>query len=67
MKSPFTGKDMSIQKEWRFLSFRKEKFRVCFHAYKCEDTGYKTNIELNILFHFLPKLNQYVKNTDFLQ
>ena len=39
MLSPFTGKEMSIQKEWRTMTYKKEEFRVCFHTWKCEDTG----------------------------
>ena len=39
MLSPFTGKEMSIQKEWRTMTYKKEEFRVCFHSWKCEDTG----------------------------
>ncbi len=30
MKSPFTGKEMSIVKEWRTMSFRKDEFKVLF-------------------------------------
>ena len=39
MKSPFTGKEMSIVKEWRTMRFRKDKFKVLFHSYQCDDTG----------------------------
>ncbi len=39
MLSPVTGKEMTIQKEWRTLTYKKETFRVCFHTWKCEDTG----------------------------
>lgn len=39
MLSPFTGKEMTIQTEWRTMSYKKEDFRVCFHVWKCEDTG----------------------------
>lgn len=39
MKSPFTGEEMSIQKEWRTMNFRKDEFNVLFHSYKCEQTG----------------------------
>jgi uncharacterized phage-associated protein len=59
MKSPFTGKDMSIQKEWRQLSFRKEKFRVCFHAYKCEDTGEQFEDEHLAELNYQQLQNQY--------
>lgn len=39
MLSPFTGKEMTIQKEWRTMTYKKEAFEVCFHTWKCEDTG----------------------------
>lgn len=38
MKSPITGKEMSIQREERAIEFRKEKFEVSFHYYLCEDS-----------------------------
>jgi uncharacterized phage-associated protein/DNA-binding transcriptional regulator YiaG len=38
MKSPFTSKEMSLQKELRTLSFRKENFEVWYHYFLCEDT-----------------------------
>ena len=38
MKSPITGKEMSIQKEARTLEFRKESFPVMFHYYLCADS-----------------------------
>lgn len=38
MKSPITGKEMSIQKEERTIEFRKEKFPVIFHYYACKDS-----------------------------
>lgn len=39
MKSPITGKEMSIAKEQRNLSFRKEEFPVVYHFYVCEESG----------------------------
>jgi DNA-binding transcriptional regulator YiaG len=39
MKSPFTGKEMKVTKEWREMTFRKDKFPVLFHYFICEDTG----------------------------
>lgn len=39
MKSPITGKEMSVVKENRTIEFRKEKYNVVFHFYQCEDTG----------------------------
>jgi putative zinc finger/helix-turn-helix YgiT family protein len=39
MKNPFTNKEMSVQREWRKMNFRKDEFDILFHFYKCEDTG----------------------------
>lgn len=39
MKSPITGKEMTLVKEKRTMDFRKETFQVVFHFYKCEDSG----------------------------
>jgi putative zinc finger/helix-turn-helix YgiT family protein len=39
MKSPVTGKEMTLIKEKRSMEFRKEKFEVIFHYYKCEDSN----------------------------
>ncbi len=39
MKSPITGKEMTLTKEKRSIEFRKETFEVVFHYYKCEDSG----------------------------
>src|ERR1044072_7168522 len=38
MKSPITGKEMSLQKEKRKLSFRKEEFEVLYHYLLCDDS-----------------------------
>ncbi|MGA2822934.1 MAG: type II toxin-antitoxin system antitoxin SocA domain-containing protein [Bacteroidales bacterium] len=39
MKSPITGKKMTLAKEKRSLELRKDAFDVIFHYYKCEDSG----------------------------
>lgn len=39
MKSPITGKVMTLTKEKRSIDFRKTSFDVVFHFYKCEDSG----------------------------
>jgi len=36
MKSPVTGKEMTLQKESRLIIFRKEEFRVVYHYFLCE-------------------------------
>ncbi len=39
MLSPFSAKEMTVQKEWRTMAYKKEEFRLCFHTWKCGDTG----------------------------
>ena len=39
MRSPITGKEMKLTKEKRSMIFRKEKFEIVFHYFKCEDSG----------------------------
>lgn len=39
MLSPFTGKEMTLRKEWRIMTYKKEDFSVCFHSWQCDDTG----------------------------
>lgn len=39
MKSPITGKEMTLVTEKRDLDFRKERFQIVFHYYKCQDSG----------------------------
>jgi putative zinc finger/helix-turn-helix YgiT family protein len=38
MKSPITGKEMTLKREHRTLTFRKEEFNVVYHYYQCEDS-----------------------------
>jgi putative zinc finger/helix-turn-helix YgiT family protein len=39
MKSPITGKEMTLVTEKRTMDFRKERFQIVFHYYKCEESG----------------------------
>jgi putative zinc finger/helix-turn-helix YgiT family protein len=39
MKSPITGKEMTLVTEKRTIDFRKEAFQVVFHFYKCSESG----------------------------
>jgi hypothetical protein len=39
MKSPFTGGEVTLQKEKRTMNFRKEPFEVSFQYYVCSNTG----------------------------
>ncbi|MEN8155909.1 MAG: type II toxin-antitoxin system antitoxin SocA domain-containing protein [Bacteroidota bacterium] len=67
MKSPFTGKEMSIVKEWRTMSFRKDEFKVLFHSYKCKDTDEQFEDDAFAQINYNQLVNQYrVKyNTPF--
>ena len=59
MKSPFTGKNMSIYKELRKLKFRKEEFQILSHTYICEETGEKFEDDLFSNLNYNQLLNQY--------
>ena len=59
MKSPFTGKEMNIVKEWRTMSFRKDEFKVLFHSYKCEDTGEQFEDDVFAQLNYNQLVNQY--------
>lgn len=59
MKSPFTGKEMTIQKEERILKFRKDEFRVLFHSYKCVDTGDNFEDDIFSQLNYNQLVNQY--------
>jgi len=59
MKSPFTGKDMKVAKEWREMNFRKETFPVMFHYFICEDTGEQFEDELFSALNYNQVVNQY--------
>jgi len=39
MKSPITGKEMTLIRERRSMDFRRETFEIFYHYYKCEDSG----------------------------
>jgi len=43
MKSPYTGKEMTLRREPRKLKFRKDEFDVLYHTYFCQDS--KENFE----------------------
>lgn len=59
MKSPFTGKEMNIVKEWRTMNFRKDEFKVLFHSYKCEDTGEQFEDDAFSQLNYNQLVNQY--------
>ncbi|HOB84124.1 MAG TPA: DUF4065 domain-containing protein [Bacteroidales bacterium] len=59
MKSPFTGKEMSIHKEWRTMRFRKEEFKVLFHSYICDETGEQYEDEAFSELNYNQLVSQY--------
>ncbi len=59
MKSPFTGKEMTIQKEWRTMNFRKDQFTVLFHSYRCDKTGEQFEDEEFSELNYNQLINQY--------
>jgi putative zinc finger/helix-turn-helix YgiT family protein len=59
MKSPFTGKEMSIQKEWRTMNFRKDEFKVLFHSYRCDETGEQFEDDAFAQLNYNQLVNQY--------
>jgi DNA-binding transcriptional regulator YiaG len=59
MKSPLTGKEMCVQKEWRTMNFRKEEFNVLFHSYKCKDTREQFEDDAFAQLNFNQLVNQY--------
>ncbi|MCK4746390.1 MAG: DUF4065 domain-containing protein [Bacteroidales bacterium] len=59
MKSPYTGKEMQVQRERRTMSFRKEEFKVIFHSYQCDDTEEKFEDAAFAQLNYNLLLNQY--------
>lgn len=59
MKSPFTGKEMSIQKEWRTMNFRKDEFKVLFHSYRDDETGEQFEDDAFSELNYNQLVNQY--------
>lgn len=59
MKSPFTGKQMIVTKEWRTLNFRNDEFNVLCHYYKCEDTEEQFEDDKFAELNFNQTINQY--------
>lgn len=59
MKSPFTGKEMSIHQEERTMNFRKDEFIVLFHSYKCNETGEQFEDDAFAQLNYIQLVNQY--------
>ncbi|MBL0340901.1 MAG: DUF4065 domain-containing protein [Bacteroidetes bacterium] len=59
MKSPKTGNVMSLMKEVRNMTFRKEEFQIVYHYYLCNDSNEQfTSTELDEL-NLQQLYNQY--------
>jgi len=59
MKSPITGKEMTLKRELASLDFRKESFEYFSHYYFCEESGEQfASTELDEL-NLLQVYNQY--------
>lgn len=50
---------MSVQKEVRKMTFRKEEFQILFHFYRCEETGKQFEDELLSELNYNQLVNQY--------
>jgi len=59
MKSPYTGKEMKVVKEWRDMTFRKEKFPAMFHFYLCDESGEQFEDEHFSTLNYNQVVNQY--------
>lgn len=59
MISPFTGKEMTVRKEIREMTFRKEKFNIHFHTWKCEETGEEFEDAVFEKLNYDQVVNQY--------
>ena len=59
MKSPITGNEMTVGKELRDMTFRKETFQVVFHYYICEDSGEQFEDEHFSALNYNQVVNQY--------
>ncbi|NTU98209.1 MAG: DUF4065 domain-containing protein [Chlorobiaceae bacterium] len=59
MKSPITGKEMTLEREQRTMSFRKKEYKVCYHYFLCIDTKEQfTTTELDEV-NLVQVYNQY--------
>ncbi|MFW6371072.1 MAG: type II toxin-antitoxin system antitoxin SocA domain-containing protein [Bacteroidota bacterium] len=59
MKSPFTGKEMTVVKEWREMTYRKEQFNVLYHFYRCEGTEEQFENDHFATLNYNQVVNQY--------
>ncbi len=67
MKSPITGKEMSLTKERRNLVFRKENIELIYHYFLCIDSGEKFETDELTDLNLIQVYNKYreIKNLPF--
>ncbi|HOM64054.1 MAG TPA: DNA-binding protein, partial [Dysgonamonadaceae bacterium] len=59
MLSPITGKPMTIHREKRQMTYRKETFEVCFHTWYCEESGREFEDDTFAQLNYDQVINQY--------
>lgn len=59
MLSPITGKEMTVRKSWRKMTYRKEEFDVYFHTWYCEDSGEEFEDEKFANINYRQVINLY--------
>lgn len=59
MKSPITGKEMVVKKEWHTMTFRKEEFNLLLHTWHCVDSGEEFEDDLFATLNYNQVVNQY--------
>ncbi len=59
MKSPITGREMTLKREPRIMAFRKKNYSVQYHYYYCNDSGQQfTTADLDEI-NLIQVYNQY--------
>jgi putative zinc finger/helix-turn-helix YgiT family protein len=59
MISPYTGNETIVVTEQREITYRKEQFKLLFHAHKCVDTGNQFEDEMFAELNYNQVINQY--------
>lgn len=59
MKSPITGKEMTLHTERRTMSFRKESFDIDFIFYRCDESGEEFTDDKQTDLYLTQLYNQY--------
>lgn len=59
MLSPITGKEMTVRRTWRKMTYRREEFDVCFHTWYCNDSQEEFEDEVFADLNYRQVINQY--------